>query len=315
MARAAVEALRHETSGRRFFLNFLYCYQLPVFPPTVDVRQVLRDCFDTLDPSRSSVEIANHIRNAIVKHALAWPNANHRAFGIDNYIYRIIDHQTLAVRRDSLLSKRFLSARGINYMDVFPITMNRLAHFVSTPAAINKSHTLRGRMPFAWVSPDVSSDTCFHSVSMAPAEKGKFFSQTLALYYDTAPLFMLRLGSDVISRGTFRRPHAFDGYGGTFFKARNTVDRPGAPAAHGATLSINELLRLAPVATATFCDGSPELIAYALRPGNDMACVWLDTFDPDWVAVNDLEVDRVLSGRDDVDRAVDEAINLVESLL
>jgi hypothetical protein len=315
MPSAALEKIRKVPFGRRFLLNFLYCHELPLFPDDMDLGALLHDCFFSYDASAKSIrQIENHVSNVITEHAQTRSGHSHSPLLSHGYIYRVVDYQSLIHEKFGLLRRPAVSRRGIDFKDLRPTAMHKLAQFVSEPGMVNTSRIIRGRMPFAWITPYSFHRTCFDTANSS-LEKGEYCAQILALYYpDVPPLFMLRLGTDAITAASFRRPDAFDGFGGYFFKSRNAQDHSGV-APHGFTLSITALRGATPPYETIYCDGVGELVAYQLQAGADAACTWLHFFNPKWVEVDDRRVDEILIGRSDIDVAIDEAIRLIEDLV
>jgi hypothetical protein len=315
MGTAALDLLRHTELGRRFLLNFLYCHGLNLFRSGLPLAELLRECLRDIRAGLTEDELESALRNAVAD--LRWHNTHGLSDKVAEVVYRVVDHNTLVGGSYPLLYQTEVSLRGVNFAEMTNSNMEDLANIVEDGDVVNSSRILRGKLPFAWVTWKNLREVCFEGV-FTSTEKGKFCTELLALDYKTddgpVPLFLLEIETALIPGLSVRRPDAFDGIGGRFFKARNRLDAAG-PAPHGFTLSLEALASAGPPYASEFCDGAEEHVAYGLRITGAVACSWLDFFNPLWIDVEPTRVDQVIVGRTDVEAALAESIALIEGFL
>lgn len=316
--RETLEALKAHAFGRRFILNLAYCESNKLWPPSMDVGDVLDEIVRRLEPLPAAEWIVRGINEVLRDHYHPHIPFS-EPFGMPHHdqLFRVVPKGRFTATLNGLLSAEGLDALGLLVERTDDVGLRLFAHDAVDPTLISPSARIRGYHPFAWAA--TSDPRLTYILRRAPENEnraGRLLCRLLALdgFGETEPLFLMRYPA-VAGGISIRRPNALDGFGNTFFKARTGADTATATARSGFTLDLYKIARIDlmenPMPT---CDGVPE---YAVEPmpfSEQFSLQWIGYFQRSWVTSADADIESVIAGTADVKRAVDEAIDMLDRI-
>ena len=304
-------------AGRRFLMNYEYCYNVELFPEEFDQIKFWNELEECIDIDTSNRQILTAIHNLLdiyyYSSDLPWEELDCRS----SYVYRLTTISRFLDEDFPLLSHEAVARYGYLRDDGADAAQLRLfAKDCTKNEFINQDAEIKGMHPFAWASNAPVFSGALKSIKGNEQEFGKKFCRLLALegFDQGEALFLIRYPND--GENTLaRRPTACDGVGSIYFKARTEKD-----AKHlcktGYTIDLNIVENVdehqtLPIPT---YDGVPEFAVSPIKFSDQFGVYWAGFFDANWVDCDSYILDSVISGSANIEECLSRTFSMITNI-